>query len=344
MRTVRRLLVPLAVAAVAALGLAACGESTRPAAVVDGTAISQQDVVDELEAIRSNTGYVEAIEGSGGSVLGEEDDAFDGAFVATQLGVRIQYTIVGNEVDRRELEADSACRDAARSALEERFTVPGRTDGADLLDAFPDDYRDYLVEREADFLLLQGDLVDQDCVVDDAVAAYYEENRDSLEQACTAHILVDTAEAAAAVKALLDAGADFAQVAAENSKDPGSAANGGEVGCVGRGQLVPEYEEAMFSQPIGAIGEPVQSQYGFHIIRVDSRGIPTLDEARDQIAQQLAQAVQGTFGEWFRNAVSAADVSVDPRYGTWDPTTAEIARPSTDSSSTSTTAPDAAEQ
>lgn len=343
MRPVRRLLVPLAVAAVATLGLAACGESTRPAAVVDGTAISQQEVVDELEAIRSNTGYVEAIEGSGGSVLGEEDDAFDSAFVATQLGVRIQYTIVGNEVDRRQLEADSACRDAARASLEERFTVPDQTDGADLLEAFPDDYRKYLIEREADFLLLQGDLVGQECVVDDAVAAYYEENREQLEQACTAHILVDTAEAAADVKALLDAGADFAQVAADNSQDPGSAANGGDVGCVGRGQLVPEYEEAMFSQPIGEIGEPVQSQLGFHIIRVDSRGIPTLDEARDQVAQLVAQEVQGTFGEWFRNAVSAADVTVDPRYGTWDPTTAEITRPSTDSSSTSTTAPDAAE-
>lgn len=344
MRPVRRLLVPLAVVAAAALGLAACGESTRPAAVVDGRTISQQDVVDELEAIRTNTGYVEAIEGSGGTVLGEEDDAFDSAFVATQLGVRIQYTIVGNEVDRRQLEADSACRDAARSSLEERFTVPGQIDGADLLEAFPDDYRDYLVEREANFLLLQGDLVDQDCVVDDAVAAYYEENRESLEQACTSHILVDTAEAAAEVKALLDAGADFAQVVAERSQDTASAANGGEVGCVGRGDLVPEYEEAMFSQPVGAIGEPVQSQFGFHIIRVDSRGIPTLDEARPRIAQQIAQAAQASFGEWFRTAVSEADVTVDPRYGTWDPTVAEITRPSTDSSSTSTTAPDAAEE
>lgn len=317
----------LLVAAAAALG--SCGSSTNPAATVDGTVIRQQDVVDELEAIRANGAYVGAIEGAGARVLGEEDDAFDSAFVATQLGVRIQYAIVGNEVDRRELRADDECRQAARDSLEQRFVTPD-AEGAELLGGFPDDYVDYLVDRESDFLLLQGDLVGQPCVADDAVATYYEEHRDELEQACSAHILVETREDADEVYALLQGGADFAALAAERSTDPGSAAQGGDIGCVTRGRLVPQYEEALFSQPVGEIGEPVESDFGFHIIRVDSRGIPDLEDARDEIGQRLAQEVQQAFGEWFRNAVAAADVSVDPRYGTWNPQTAEIDRPSLD--------------
>jgi hypothetical protein len=282
---------------------------------------------------------VGAIEGSGARVLGDADDAFDSAFVATQLQVRIQYAIVGNEVERRGLEADAACRDAARASLEQRLVTPD-AEGSELLDAFPDDYLGYLIDREADFLLLQGDLVGQPCVTDDAVAEYYEEHRDEFEEGCSAHILVATQEEADEIVALLEGGADFAALAAERSTDPGSAAQGGDIGCVTRGRLVPEYEEALFSQPIGEIGDPVETDFGFHIIRVDSREQLDLEAARPQISQRISEEVQAAFGEWFRNALAAADVSVDPRYGTWNPQTATIDRPPVDEIPTSTSAPE----
>jgi parvulin-like peptidyl-prolyl isomerase len=338
----KRLLTPLLAAAV--VFLAACGDSSEPAATVDGTEISQQQVVDELEAIRGNTDYLAAIEatptpeGPQTPVTGEGEDAFNSAFVAQQLANQIQYTLVTNEVDRRGLDADDECRAAARASVVQRLAQASPSgDGEDVLAAFPESYQGYLVDREADVLLLQGDLIEQPCVADDAVGAYYDAHPEEFEQACSSHILVETEAEAQEIAGQLAGGADFAALAQERSTDTGSAAQGGSIGCVGRGELVPEYETALFGQPVGVVGAPVQSQFGFHVIRVDSRELPPLEEVRDSVAAVIAQDAQEAFGTWFRGAVADADVSVDPRYGTWDPSTAGIARPSFETTTTATT-------
>ena len=333
MRTLRRIAGLVVAAVVVGAG---GGSSTGPAATVDGETITHQQVVDELRAIRSNTAYLQAVEGSGVSVLGGAEDTFDTAFVATQLAVRIQYLIVSNEIERRGLEADAECRAAAEGSLADRFAgASAAGDGAVVLDAFADGYRDYLVDRETDFLLLQGDLIDEPCVADDAVGAYYEENRDALEQACASHILVATEEEAVEIVALLGAGGDFAALAAERSVDPGSAAQGGSIGCVTRGSTVPEFEQALFSQPIGEVGGPVQTEFGFHVLRVDRREVPPLDEVRGEIEQRLSNEARQAFGTWFVDALSAADVTVDPRYGEWNPATGDIERPAIEATTTS---------
>jgi hypothetical protein len=331
----RRVVLSLCLAAAA---VTACGGDPQPAASVDGTDITQQDVVDELEAIRANGEYVQAIEGAGTRVLGEDEGAFDTAFVATQLALRIQYAIVGNEVARRQLDVGDDCMTAARQSVVgqlARFSASG--DGEAVFGEFPDGYQDYLVEREADVLALQGDLVGQPCVSDDAIEAYYEEHSDEYEQACGSHILVATRAEADEVAALLRGGADFAAVASERSTDAESAAQGGALPCVGRGQFIPEFDGPLFSQPVGAIGDPVESQFGFHVIRVESRGVAPLAEVRDQVAEAVRTEVQGAFGDWFLDALAAAEVTVDERYGEWDPEQADIVRGG--AGSTTTTAP-----
>jgi hypothetical protein len=318
---------------------AACGGSPRPAATVDGTDITQQDVVDELDAIRANPGYLQAIEGQGATVLGEEQGAFDSAFVASQLALRIQYAIVSNEVERRDIAPDDTCRTAARDSLVQQLAgLDPSGDGETVLGAFPEPYQDYLVDREADVLVLQGDLIEQPCLADTAVESYYEEHEDEFEQACSAHILLATRDEADDIVALLRAGADFAALAAERSTDTGSAVGGGTLPCVLPGQLIPELDAALFGQPVGEIGDPVETGFGFHVVRVDSRRVAPLAEVREAVRQGLATEVQAAFGDWFRDAIAAADVDVDPRYGDWDPTNAEILRPGSGAATTSTTA------
>lgn len=81
------------------------------------------------------------------------------------------------------------------------------------------------------------------------------------------HILVQTKEEAVHIKKLLDDGADFDELAKQYSICP-SKEKGGDLGYFNRGQMVPEFENAAFSTPIGEVSQPVQTRYGWHIIKV----------------------------------------------------------------------------
>jgi peptidyl-prolyl cis-trans isomerase C len=105
------------------------------------------------------------------------------------------------------------------------------------------------------------------------------------------HILVDTQEEAAAIKAEIEGGRPFDEVAREKSKDPSAATNGGDLGFFGRGMMVPEFENAAFAlTEIGQISDPIQSQYGWHIIQLEERresSPPTIDQIAPQLQQQV---------------------------------------------------------
>lgn len=85
------------------------------------------------------------------------------------------------------------------------------------------------------------------------------------------HILVEDEATALEVKAKLDAGEDFAELAKQVSKDPGSASNGGDLGYFSKGVMVEEFDKVAFSQAIGVVSDPVQSSLGYHIIKVEDQ-------------------------------------------------------------------------
>lgn len=80
------------------------------------------------------------------------------------------------------------------------------------------------------------------------------------------HILVASEDAAKDLKQQLDEGADFAQLAIQHSSCP-SKNSGGDLGMFGRGQMVPPFEAAAFGTPVGTISQPVQTQFGWHLIQ-----------------------------------------------------------------------------
>ena len=114
----------------------------------------------------------------------------------------------------------------------------------------------------------------------------------SRETVTASHILVETEEAARAIIDQLKDGADFAELAREKSTGP-SGPNGGSLGSFGRGQMVPAFEAAAFGMPVGGFSDnPVQTQFGWHVIQVSDKGIeqaPELDQMRDQIAANLSR-------------------------------------------------------
>jgi len=127
--------------------------------------------------------------------------------------------------------------------------------------------------------------------------AYFNEHKAEFAkptQAKASHILVDTEEQAAEIKTEIDGGLSFEEAAQKYSKCP-SNAKGGDLGFFGQGQMVPEFETAVFSMEVNEMSAPVQTQFGFHLIKkteVQDGGESTFAEVRQNIEQQLTVAKQ----------------------------------------------------
>ncbi|WP_108259018.1 peptidylprolyl isomerase [Mangrovicoccus ximenensis] len=129
-------------------------------------------------------------------------------------------------------------------------------------------------------------------VTDEALQALYDETYSSAEPSReyhAAHILVETEEEAREIIDELNGGADFAELAQKRSTGP-SGPNGGDLGWFGAGMMVPEFEQAVMALETGAISEPVQTQFGWHVIKLEESRLseaPSLDEVRGELAQTL---------------------------------------------------------
>ena len=171
------------------------------------------------------------------------------------------------------------------AAFQQALTEAGFTDVDQLRTLIRDNLR---IQQVVDALRQEVE------VSDEAIQTYYQENQAQFEQpeeVCSSHILVETEAEANDILQQLNNGGDFAQLAEENSQDPGSAAQGGDLGCVARGSFVPPFEEAAFGANVGDTVGPVQTQFGYHIIRVTGKnpaGEVPLDEVREEIRTQLA--------------------------------------------------------
>ncbi len=91
-----------------------------------------------------------------------------------------------------------------------------------------------------------------------------------MSRASARHILVDTEASCMELKTRIEGGADFAEVAREHSNCP-SGRNGGNLGEFGKGQMVKEFEDVVFTAPVGEVQGPIQTQFGYHLIEVQSR-------------------------------------------------------------------------
>ncbi len=117
------------------------------------------------------------------------------------------------------------------------------------------------------------------------------------------HILVETKEQAEAVLAALKKGGKFEDLAKKQSKDPGSGANGGDLDWAAPGNYVKEFSDAMVALNKGQVSGPVQSQFGFHIIRLDDvreAQLPSLADVKPQIVQQMTQQRMANFQQELR--------------------------------------------
>ncbi|WP_209834336.1 peptidylprolyl isomerase [Ruegeria sp. HKCCE3926] len=147
-----------------------------------------------------------------------------------------------------------------------------------------------------------------DLVTEEAIQAAYDARFNDFageDEFDASHILVQSEEEAKALMTQLDDGADFAELARENSTGP-SGPNGGALGWFGKGQMVPEFEAAVIALEKGQVSDPVQTQFGWHLVKLNDKRkteAPELDAVRDELAQTIQQdAIQARIDELTQQA------------------------------------------
>jgi parvulin-like peptidyl-prolyl isomerase len=291
--------------------LSACSSvEASPAATVNGEKISVESVQDELKIIRGNEAYRQALEQSYQAQLaGTGKGTFGSSFTAQILSLKVYYELLEQSLEERDALPTRAEIAAARRSVQQQLEGLGGK-------RFSTTYLDQLARQDALVSKAQ-----EEAATGGIGEEYFEEHQDDFRQACVSHILVSTeareeAEAlrlAEEIKTQLDGGADFATLARERSDDPGSKETSGDLDCGAKGRFVPEFDEAVFEQPLNEVGDPVKTEFGYHLIVVRSRSEGTLADAGEQLGQQAFNAylLELTCGR-------GTKVSVNPRYGRWD--------------------------
>ena len=198
--------------------------------------------------------------------------------------------VTGNEIDEEltKLQESYGGEEAFAAALEQNQVS---------MDRIREDIEIYLLAEK-----MIGASID---VSEEEMKTYFEENKDSFdqkEQVKASHILVEDEATATKVKKELDQGKDFAELAKEYSTDSSNAADGGDLGYFGKGEMAEEFENAAFALEAGAISEPVKTEFGYHIIKlVDKKAekAAEFDEHKEEIKELLFdQKIQAEYTNW----------------------------------------------
>lgn len=281
-----RIAVSLALAAGLVLGATGCSDKDV-AAKVNGEVIKKSELDAQVEKLKEQ--YPQMFEGADGEgrLIDFQQRLLDNMInnvlirqAAKDAGVEVTDADVKKKID--ELKAGFSTQEQFDQALSQA--------GMDVT-ALEDQIRDQLVTEQ-----LIATLNEDTKVADKEISEYYEKNKTQFaEQAAThaSHILFDKGDKATAEKVLAEvkAGGDFAALAKKYSKDPASAANGGDLGWPTT-PYVAEFQAAADKLKVGEISPLVETQFGWHIIKVIEKREnrqKKLDEVKEQIQQIIVQ-------------------------------------------------------
>ena len=276
---------------------AACGDGAGgTAATVNGVDIS----VSEVESMRISE------EATIDKVAFAEDLTNAIINIAVVTAAREEFAIepTTEEISVKKDELTTTLEEAQGISIEDFFATQGLP--IERLDVIANQQ----VIREHLFEQFQGDAVP---ATDADAQLLLSSDPNGRTTACVRHILVPTEQEAIDARARIEGGEAFADVAGEIGTD-GTAASGGDLGCQPLGMYVAEFANAAAASTIGDVSEPVESQFGWHLILVESREDPTLESLREEIdAGRVNQLVDA----WLLNTVTGATVEVDVQYGVW---------------------------
>jgi foldase protein PrsA len=302
-----RILVPLT-----AFLLSACSAFDTAAATVNGRKIDEGRFVRQLDFVLADPGFAEQFPGA----QGVEQRKVEARNLLTFL---IHQELVQTYAEEHDLRATTeevqAQIDAliaqlgGRETYEQQLRQSGATAG---------DVEELIREQ-----ILRGKVADavvEEQVTDDQLQQIYQDRLAEFTQVRVSHILVRSQELAR--KILEDATPKtFARLARRFSEDPGSAPQGGDLGLQRPADLVDPFGQATLEIPVGEIGGPVQTEFGFHIIYVQDRQAQPFEDVQADLLEEIRGQV---FTTWLLGRVEGAEIRVNPRYGYFDEASGQV--------------------
>lgn len=310
----RRLAVLTLSVVAATAGLSGCGDSTDYAAKVNGQVISAKTIMDELHTITSNPRYVTLLDSQlkaqgGLGIQPAGENTVNARYTAQLVFNRMLVELIDQAAAKGNIVPTPQQTQAAEQSVQADLGDLG------LYGSLPSSYRTYLIDRQAK---LPAITASRD--TPQGERAYYESHQADFTTYCVSHILVDSqAEATQLRKQIVEDNGDFAALAKQFSQDnrstDSSASNGGALGCFPRPELdqfIEVFKNAALALPANEVSQPVQSQFGYHLIKVTSKTIEPFDKVQSQISDQLSDP--STF---LTEQLDAATVKVNPRFGVY---------------------------
>jgi hypothetical protein len=315
----------LAVAALAVVGptLSACQGTSPYAAIVDGTHISQSQLLRELHAFGSNKSFVSdwskgiAQSTAQGQTAHQPVFATDSAeptftsdFSAFVLGDEVNAAAVHAADVRLHIEPDPKTVTAQPNVTAAAAEFGAAPEGQAVFNLFSRWFQHMFEVRVAEQANLGNKLASDPALV----RTFYDNNPQYFITAeCVSHILLASEGEASSVRGQIVGGLSFAAAAKKYSTDAATASKGGSIGCNGLGTYaVAPFAEAADTLPVGRLSQPIHTQFGWHLIEVNSRQLQPFDtQTQSGLTTSLQQQPYYVF-------LAGTPVTINPAYGSWD--------------------------
>lgn len=294
--------------------LASCGDLfTTAAAVVDDRTIDEDRFVRELDFLLADPRFAQQLQS------GEAGEEQRRELSRQYLTFLIHQSFVEDYAGDQGIEIEDAEIDGL---LQEQVTqLGGRAEFERLLrrsGADEDDVRRLLEQQVLRQRVAESVVADR--LGEDELRAEYDERLMEFSEVTVAHILVSSEREAERI-AEQATPQNFASLARRFSEDTASAQNGGELGVQRAADLVAPFARAALRIPVGEIGGPVETEFGYHVIHVLDRRTRSFEEVQQTLLEESRGQV---FTEWLLERVEGAEIRVNPRYGAFDEETGAV--------------------
>lgn len=276
---------------IAAVALSSCAGVTPAAMTINGQEVSKDDIRNEAQ-LRATARKLVVKQGK-----------FDATLINEVMNDRLIREVFNQEAAARKVKSTTIGTELSQQ-------IDARLDndfgGADAVKALPGDYRKTLREG----LATQRNLYEFFVKSNGTPEQYYAAHKSEFGPSCISHLLVPTLDAATKARARIEGGEPFGVVASAVSIDEGSKPRGGDLGCNDVAGFVAPFASAARQLGINELSQPVQTEFGFHILKVTKREAGAFDKAT------VEQRIQALANDSMIAALAKTKLKVHPAFGT----------------------------